>query len=121
MSHELRSARLSNGLTLQYATQGDPAGTPVVFLHGVTDSWRSFEPLPQTLRSIRYNGIDPLGTDSVKECIAAAESDLAGRGRLLVRKSGTEPKIRVMVEGEDDARVSALADHLAALAAERLN
>ena len=49
------------------------------------------------------------------------EAELAGRGRILVRPSGTEPALRIMVEGEDPARVLALADALAALAAERLN
>ena len=62
MAHELRSARLSNGLTLQYATQGDPAGTPVVFLHGVTDSWRSFEPvLPHLPDSVRAFAVTQRG------------------------------------------------------------
>jgi len=40
-----RSAELASGITLPYVEQGDPAGTPVVFLHGVTDSWHSFEPV----------------------------------------------------------------------------
>jgi phosphoglucosamine mutase len=53
--------------------------------------------------------------------VADAQRELAGRGRVLVRPSGTEPALRVMVEGEDDRRVTELADHLAELAAKRLN
>ena len=48
------------------------------------------------------------------EAVRAAEAELAGRGRVLVRPSGTEPALRIMVEGEDPARVLALADSLAA-------
>jgi non-heme chloroperoxidase len=44
MTPTIRSIHLANGVRLQYAEQGDPAGTPVVMLHGITDSWRSFEP-----------------------------------------------------------------------------
>lgn len=55
MSHEVRTIRLNGGISLQYVTQGDPSGLPVVFLHGVTDSWRSYEPvlphLPDTVRA----------------------------------------------------------------------
>jgi non-heme chloroperoxidase len=47
---------LATGVTLEYVERGDPTGTPVVFLHGVTDSWRSFEPmlphLPASIRAI---------------------------------------------------------------------
>jgi phosphoglucosamine mutase len=53
--------------------------------------------------------------------VRAAEAELAGHGRILVRPSGTEPALRIMVEGEDPVRVLELADSLAALAAERLN
>jgi pimeloyl-ACP methyl ester carboxylesterase len=52
----VRNATLAGGLVLQYAQQGDPAGLPVIFLHGVTDSWRSFEllfaHLPYSFRAI---------------------------------------------------------------------
>ncbi len=51
----------------------------------------------------------------------AAETELAGRGRVLVRPSGTEAALRVMVEGRDAARIAELADALAALAVDRLN
>jgi phosphoglucosamine mutase len=47
----------------------------------------------------------PLDQDSVKAAIKAGEAELTGKGRLLIRKSGTEPLIRVMAEGEDEALV----------------
>ena len=53
MTPIIRSVQLPNRVKLPYVEQGDPAGVPVVFLHGVTDSWRSFEPvlphLPESL------------------------------------------------------------------------
>ena len=45
---------------------------------------------------------DPLASDAVQQEVAAVEQELAGRGRVLLRKSGTEPLIRVMVEGEHE-------------------
>ena len=67
---------------------------------------RQFEPLPQLLKNVRFNGSsEPLEADSVRKRIAAAEAELEGRGRLVIRKSGTEPLIRVMAEGDDPALV----------------
>jgi phosphoglucosamine mutase len=67
---------------------------------------RQFEPLPQLLKNVRFNGgAEPLEADSVRKRIAAAEAELQGRGRLVIRKSGTEPLIRVMAEGDDPALV----------------
>lgn len=67
-----------------------------------------FEPLPQLLRNVRFAGGRPLETAAVKAAIADAEGELAGRGRLVIRPSGTEPVIRVMAEGEDPAQVEAV-------------
>ena len=61
---------------------------------------RVFEPVPQKLVNVRYNGSDPLETEAVKETIAAVEARLGKSGRLVIRKSGTEPLIRVMAEAE---------------------
>ncbi|UOA26532.1 phosphoglucosamine mutase [Pseudosulfitobacter sp. DSM 107133] len=73
---------------------GKPAST---LLH-------SFDPVPQLLKNVRYaDGQAPLDDASVKAAIAQAEADLATGGRLLIRKSGTEPLIRVMAEHEDAA------------------
>ena len=70
--------------------------------------------LPQVLVNVRFSGShDPLESDSVKAMAADVEKTLAGRGRVLLRKSGTEPLIRVMVEGEDEAQVTELAHKIA--------
>ncbi len=71
-----------------------------------------FEPVPQLLKNVRFGGGAPLETDSVKAAIAGAESELGGRGRLVIRKSGTEPLIRVMAEGDDPVMVERLVDRI---------
>jgi len=71
-----------------------------------------FEPVPQLLKNVRFNGGAPLDSDGVKAVIAGAESELGGRGRLVIRKSGTEPLIRVMAEGDDPAMVERLVDRI---------
>jgi phosphoglucosamine mutase len=74
---------------------------------------RQFEPLPQLLKNVRFNGgAEPLEADSVRKRIAAAEAELEGRGRRVIRKSGTEPLIRVMAEGDDPALVKRLVDDI---------
>ena len=70
--------------------------------------------LPQILVNVRFSGAtDPLEDAQVKAITAEVEKELQGRGRVLLRKSGTEPLIRVMVEGEDEAQVTALAHRIA--------
>ncbi|PEI03930.1 phosphoglucosamine mutase [Pantoea agglomerans] len=70
--------------------------------------------LPQVLVNVRFAGEhDPLQSDAVKTVTADVEKALAGRGRVLLRKSGTEPLIRVMVEGENEAQVTELANRIA--------
>ncbi|MDP8993698.1 MAG: phosphoglucosamine mutase [Pseudomonadota bacterium] len=71
-----------------------------------------FDPLPQLLRNVRFGGGAPLEADHVKSAIASAEQRLAGTGRLVIRKSGTEPLIRVMAEGEDEALVEEVVDSI---------
>ena len=73
-----------------------------------------FEPVPQLLKNVRFNGGAPLENASVKSSIAAAEAELEGRGRLVIRKSGTEPLIRVMAEGDDPAMVERLVNGICA-------
>jgi len=74
---------------------------------------RQFEPLPQLLKNVRFNGgAEPLEADSVRKRIAAAEAELEGKGRLVIRKSGTEPLIRVMAEGDDPALVERVVDDI---------
>jgi phosphoglucosamine mutase len=67
-----------------------------------------FEPLPQVLRNVRFNGGRPLESDTVKAAIASATERLGAQGRLVIRPSGTEPVIRVMAEAEDRALVDTL-------------
>ena len=69
-----------------------------------------FDPVPQVLKNVRFSGGKPLEAASVKEAIADAEARLAGKGRLVIRPSGTEPVIRVMAEGDDAAEVEAVVD-----------
>jgi phosphoglucosamine mutase len=65
---------------------------------------QSFAPVPQRLENVRFGaGAAPLETEAVRAAIARAEGLLDGTGRLLIRKSGTEPLIRVMAECEDEA------------------
>jgi phosphoglucosamine mutase len=75
---------------------------------------RVFTPMPQILKNVRVNGGAPLDAHDVKAAIAAAETRLGVAGRLLVRKSGTEPLIRVMAEGEDKTLVDGIVNDVAA-------
>lgn len=94
-----------------YTTTGDGLVAALQFLAAMADTGekasvlaRQFTPVPQLLRNVRYTaGQEPLALKSVRDAIAQAERALNGRGRLLIRKSGTEPLIRVMAESEDDA------------------
>lgn len=62
MGPVVKALALPSGVTLEYAEQGDPAGAPVIMLHGVTDSWRSFEPaLPHLPRSLRVFALTQRG------------------------------------------------------------
>jgi phosphoglucosamine mutase len=71
-----------------------------------------FDPLPQILKNVRFAGGKPLEAGSVKEAIAAAEAELDGNGRLVIRASGTEPVIRVMAEGDDRGQVESVVDRI---------
>ena len=72
-----------------------------------------FDPIPQLLKNVRYSaGQTPLELDAVKAAIAASEAELTGRGRLLIRKSGTEPLIRVMAEAEDERLMVSAVDRV---------
>jgi phosphoglucosamine mutase len=112
----------------EHTTTGDGIVTALEILDILARSGRSLSELavaipldPQEQRTIRVRhkawGADRTLTDAIE----AAQADLADNGRVVVRASGTEPAIRVMVEGRDGGRVLQLADELAALAAERLN
>lgn len=71
--------------------------------------------LPQVLVNVKFEkGTAPLEKQHVKQVIAEVEAELNGGGRVLIRKSGTEPLIRVMVEGEHEATVRQYAERIAA-------
>ncbi|GAA0298536.1 phosphoglucosamine mutase [Rhodovulum strictum] len=94
-----------------YGTTGDGLLAGLQFLAAMVETGRKaselarrFAPVPQMLQNVRYGaGADPMGAAPVKAAIAAAEDRLTGCGRLLIRRSGTEPLIRVMAECEDEA------------------
>ena len=73
-----------------------------------------FDPVPQLLKNVRFSGGKPLEAESVKRVIADAEGTLNGKGRLVIRASGTEPVIRVMAEGDDAAQVEQVVDAICA-------
>ncbi len=77
-----------------------------------SESCQMFQPLPQLLRNVRINGGKPLELDRVKDTIAAGERRLGNSGRLLIRKSGTEPLIRVMAEGDDEILLHSIVDDI---------
>jgi len=102
-----------------HATTGDGLIAGLQILAALVDSGKPasellhvFEPVPQLLKNVRFNGGAPLEHDNVKAVIAGAESELGDRGRLVIRKSGTEPLIRVMAEGDDAAMVERLVDRI---------
>jgi phosphoglucosamine mutase len=102
-----------------YATTGDGLVAALQVLAEVKRAGASasevlhrFVPLPQLLKNVRFAGGKPLEAETVKAVIAAAEEELAGRGRLVIRPSGTEPVIRVMAEGDDSAQVEAVVDRI---------
>ena len=92
-----------------YATTGDGLIGALQFLACMAETGRKaselarvFEPVPQKLVNVRYaKGKTPLSTDAVQAAIAEGERRLGGDGRILIRKSGTEPLIRVMAEATD--------------------
>ena len=102
-----------------HATTGDGLVAGLQVLAALIDSGRpasevlrQFEPVPQLLRNVRFEGADPLDNAAVKARIAEADRQFDGRGRLVIRKSGTEPLIRVMAEGDDAAEVEAVVDSI---------
>jgi len=89
---------------LQVITEVIQAGVPA------SKACRQFEPVPQILKNVRYDGGDPLAAEAVQKSIKDAEVKLNGSGRLVIRKSGTEPVVRVMAEGDDADQINALVD-----------
>ncbi len=80
----------------------------------VSQVCKLFAPMPQVLRNVRYGSGQPLENAKVKGIIATVERRLGNRGRLVIRSSGTEPLIRVMAQGDDDALVGKAVDEICA-------
>jgi phosphoglucosamine mutase len=116
-------------ILLEHTTSGDGIVTAVELLRvmcrqgaGLADLAARIPMLPQQQRAVKARHKDQWeGDRRLQAAIREAEARLGTTGRVLVRPSGTEPALRVMVEGPDAALVSELADGLATLAAERLN
>jgi phosphoglucosamine mutase len=107
-----------------HATTGDGLVAGLQVLAALVEEGRpasevlsQFEPVPQLLKNVRFNGGEPLKAKSVKDVIAAAELELGKHGRLVIRKSGTEPLIRVMAEGNDRQAVERIVDEICAAVA----
>jgi phosphoglucosamine mutase len=86
----------------------------------LADACLGMDLYPQTLINVPVSDKIDLSLPSIQEAVRAAESELAGRGRVLLRASGTEPLIRVMVEGQDDILVDRLASELATSVSESI-
>ena len=105
-----------------FSTTGDGLIAGLQFLaeiirseRGSKDLARIFEPVPQLLKNASYKaGSDPLSKPNVVKAIKAAELKLQNNGRLLIRKSGTEPLIRVMAESEDEEKMTKAVDSVVA-------
>ena len=105
-----------------FATTGDGLLAGLQFLAAMIETSKPaseliqvFETVPQMLKNVRYgDGTDPLSQAPVKARIAEAEAALVGKGRLLIRKSGTEPLIRVMAECVDDVLLNDVVDGIVA-------
>ena len=98
-----------------YATTGDGLMAALQFLNALVESKctsseliKVFEPMPQLLRNVRLNNSESLDNLQVKESIKAGENAFGDIGRILIRKSGTEPLLRVMGECEDPKLLKAV-------------
>ncbi|WP_108792055.1 phosphoglucosamine mutase [Erythrobacter sp. Alg231-14] len=106
-------------IMLDHATTGDGSVAALRVLTSLVRSQKPaseilhlFDPVPQLLKNVRYDGGAPLENDTVKTVIADAEAELLGKGRLVIRPSGTEPVIRVMAEGDDATQVESVVDRV---------
>lgn len=109
-------------INLRYHSTGDGilAGVQVLAAmvrkkQGIRDLLQGMKKLPQVLINVKLSGDeDPMLSQAVQSAVAEVEEALAGQGRVLLRKSGTEPLIRVMVEGQNEKVVKAYAQQIAA-------
>ncbi len=110
-------------LFLDHNTTGDGLVSALKILELMAESGRKLseldskmETVPQILKNVVIEaGSDPLADKTVQKAISSTEAKLKDRGRVLVRKSGTEPKVRVMVEGESLTEITEIANDLCQL------
>ncbi|MBO1520681.1 phosphoglucosamine mutase [Oceanisphaera pacifica] len=108
-------------ISLDHNTTGDGIVASLQVLRVMVSNQQTLQALgeslplfPQVLNNVRFQvGTDPLSIEEVQHRVQVAEQELAGNGRVLLRKSGTEPLIRVMVEGPELEQVSRLAQYIA--------
>ena len=108
-------------IVLDRTTTGDGLVSALQILAVMKQTGKSLSELaagmpryPQTMVNVRTEKkLDPDASPAIQEAVGAAENELQDSGRVVLRASGTEPVIRVMVEGEDEAQVTALAQRLA--------
>ncbi|MBD8491952.1 phosphoglucosamine mutase [Pseudomonas syringae] len=111
---------------LQHTTTGDAIIAALQVLMALRRSGKSLaearqalRKCPQVLINVRFaGGVDPVTHPAVQDACARVTAEMAGRGRVLLRKSGTEPLVRVMVEGEEEKQVRGYAEALAKLVTE---
>jgi phosphoglucosamine mutase len=116
-------------IVLDHTTCGDGVVTALEVLRVIVEQGRPLGELaadipmyPQQQRTVRVRHKEQWEADRpLQAAITEASAELGPAGRVLVRPSGTEPALRVMVEGPDAGLVVRLADAIAALASERLN
>jgi phosphoglucosamine mutase len=115
VAEQMRNAGLNVGgeqsghiILTDFATTGDGLIAALQVLAVIVERGRPasevcrvFTPLPQLHRNIEFSGVSPLKNGRVQAAVAEAEAALRGKGRVLLRESGTEPVIRAMAEGED--------------------
>ena len=112
-------------ICLDHTTTGDGIVSALQVLRALVRSGRALgeaklgmSKYPQTLRNVRLAGrIELDSNDTLQDAVAAAEADLGTDGRVLLRLSGTEPMVRIMVEGTSPAEVEKHADRLAEVVA----
>lgn len=112
----------------RYNTTGDGLAAALRLLTVVQEQNQPLSQLAQTMRKMPQHMVNPVVKDKeswrndaeIMDLIARSEQRLAGRGRLLVRPSGTEPKIRVMAEGEDAALIEDIVEEIAALISKKM-
>ena len=117
--HNVGGEQSGHVILNDFSTTGDGLIAALQVLASVIESdrpisevCRHFDALPQVLRNVRFNSLESLEDDTVKEAIYEGEARLSKVGRVLIRPSGTEPVIRVMAEGDNSGLVEEVVDDI---------